>query len=592
MAERLAMWQPQSGRLPLDSQFAFRHKHGVEHGHLVMSSACDAAFASGLPLVAVKLDIDKAYDTVVWLKLWNILQRLGLPSFFITLVQELYSQVPHVVSANGVASRPFYCSMGLLQGCALSPMLYNLYLAPTLVWLQELCTRDGMGPVLLGQPVPFIDYADDIVGLLTNPAQVAGFLQHASAALATINQHLSIVKCQVLVMKSQCDLGPTIAGVQVVGRMKFLGVWFDKTGSVGYNLEARLQAGVSKLGLAYRRLKDAGCLHDVSMAALVLNSDIRPTVLFGCGIWGMHGLKSGDHVKHVLQRPCSTLLRWALSVPASTAHWIVLLVTGQMPVQFWIIREFCTSWNRFLATCQINCLVHAALSLQLQLCVANTRCWLSEWDRSLEQCLPAAAYQHLHQCLVQGTPIDIALVMAEVEQSYIEVLASFGDPCTSACTKRRIAMVYRHIVMGALHKRPHWTSWSLPNRVRAVWTRFITCCGGLPVHKLCEQGIPFSQRLCTKCSQHCVANEHHVLFHCPAAGLSRQRFQQLLDWSHAPHLGAFLADNITEECAWFIYCALAEYAGMDVQPWLDNAGPGASLELDPGLSLFERGRLP
>jgi hypothetical protein len=416
-------------------------------------------------------------------------------------------------------------------------------------------------------------------------------MHHASSALATINQHLSVEKCQVLVMRPQHEPGSTIAGVAVVPKMKVLGVWFDSAGSVAYNLSARLQAGVSKLGLAYRRLKDAGCMHDAHMAVLVLNSDIRPTIMFGCGIWGMHGLKSGDHVKHMLQRPCSTLLRRALGVPASTAHWVVLLATGQLPVQFHIIKEFCTLWNRLLTTSHANSLVHAALTVQSQLCAANTRCWLREWVRVLQQCLPAAACQHVYQCLVHGQPIDTPFVLAEVEQLYVECLAGFGDPCTPLCTKRRIAMAYRHIAMGTMRKRPHWFSWSLPNRVRAVWTRFITCCGGLPVHKLCEQGIPFTQRLCTKCVQQQVANEQHVLFQCPAAGRTRQYFQQFLDWSHAPHLGAFLTDNVTEDCAWFVYCALAEYVGMDVQPWLDN-GPGASLELDPGLSLFERGRLP
>ena len=560
MATRLRAWQPPSGTLPLDCQFAFRPGHSVEHSHAVILSARDLALSSQRPAVIVKLDIDKAYDTVVWEKLWEVMRQLGLPPFFIALVQGLYDQVPYVVSVNDTTSRPFYCTMGLLQGCALSPMLYNLYIAPALSWLQELCTRDGLGFTFNHQPCAFTAYADDLLGALTNPAHVLPFIQHASAALAPYNQRLSLPKCQVLVMGARQPVTQTLGGLAVVPRMKVLGVWYDQHGSIASNLASRMQLGASKLGLAFRRLKDAGSMHDIRMALLVLNSDVRPTLMFGSSLWGMHGLKVADPVKHVLQRPYSTLLRKAMGVPACTAHWIVLLLTGQLPIQFHILIDFCNTWNRFcVVPAEVNALLHAAVHLQVRWLATGTRCWLREWDDALRSCLPAVPYLHVHQCLLQGVPIDVDLVTQEIAKSYLALLASFGNPCIPFCGKRKIAMVYRHMVMGALRRRPRYHSWDLPGYVRAVWIRFVACCSGLPVHELSGL-VPFAERLCTKCSHHVVANELHVLFDCPSTWGVRLQYQHQLDWSNAPHhLGAFLADNCNETCAWFVFHALAAY---------------------------------
>ena len=556
MAARLMSWTASSSTVPLDCQFGFRPNHSVEHNHLVLHSARDAAFASKRPAVFVKLDIDKAYDTVDRMLLWDILHKLGLPSFFIHLLQELYAQVPYVVSVNGTASQPFYCSMGLLQGCALSPMLYNLYIAPALHWLQELCVRDGLGIRIMHRPCPLSDYADDMLGALGDLAQVQRFITNASDCLAAINQHLSLDKCEVLLMGPVPAGGMTqLAGMKVVDRMKILGLWYDGAGSVVSSVGARMRAGSSKMALTERRLKDAGCMHDIPIALLVLNSDVRPALLFGSSLWGMHGLVAPDPVKHCLQRPYSTLLRRALGVPASCAHWIVLLVTGQLPIQFYIIRDFGRSWNRFIATAQENLLVDTAVRFQLQQLRAGAQCWLRDWDLALERCLPAVAHPLVHQCLLQGRSIPVDNVMSMVLDSYHQLLEGFGDPLVPYCGKRMIATVYRHMVMRALQQRPRCHSWSLPSSVRAAYIRFLACSSGLPVH-LQSGLVPFAQRMCTQCSMQDVANEVHVLFHCHGTAGVRRWYHPYLVWSRAPHLGAFLADNCNEVCAQFVYDSL------------------------------------
>jgi hypothetical protein len=559
LAVRLREWQESvSGSMPLDCQFAFRPHHGVEHSHLTMMIARDSAISLGRPLVLVSLDIDKAYDTVVWDTMWRTLANLGLPDFFIRMAQNLYSQTQYVVAANATTSQPFYCTMGLLQGCALSPMLYNLYLVPVLSWLHTLCVRDGLGVSLGDTLCPFTGYADDLLGMLTDPSHVPQFLAHVSAALSAVNQHINFDKTRVMVVGPSDPIPSSIAGVSCVGQLKVLGVWLDAAGSLAFNVQHRFQVGSSKLALAIRRLADAGCRHNLRIATLILNADVRPTLLFGACMWGMHGLKSSDPVKHLLQRPYSTLIRRVLGLPASTAHWIALLLAGQWPVQFYIVREFMLAWNRFVSTSNSNPLVLAAVTTASEMFSANIHCWLWEWCRALQRCVPDAAYQHIHQSLSSLRPIDHSMVTACVQQSYMDLLASFGDPLVEFCPKRRIATTYRLMVLGSLGRRVRSVSWDVPPIVRATWYQFLACSSAIPVHDL--SGVkPFTQRLCTKCTHLAVANETHILFHCVATQATRQQFLNVLDWSHAPALGAFLDDNAPDICAWFVFSALKQY---------------------------------
>jgi len=73
------------------------------------------------------IDYTKAFDCVDHNKLWNILKEMGIPDHLTCLLRNLYAGQEETVRTKHGTSEWFQIGKGILQGCILSPCLFNLY---------------------------------------------------------------------------------------------------------------------------------------------------------------------------------------------------------------------------------------------------------------------------------------------------------------------------------------------------------------------------------------------------------------------------------------------------------------------------------
>ena len=73
------------------------------------------------------IDYAKAFDCVEHNKLWKILKEMGKPDRLICLLRNQYTGQEATVRTGHGTTDWFQIGKGVLQGCILSPCLFNLY---------------------------------------------------------------------------------------------------------------------------------------------------------------------------------------------------------------------------------------------------------------------------------------------------------------------------------------------------------------------------------------------------------------------------------------------------------------------------------
>lgn len=78
----------------------------------------------------IALDAEKAFDNVSFQWLSLVMQKLEVSGPFYRFIHNLYSAPSATVIAAGIRSNLIRLHKGTRQGCPLSPLLFNLAIAP------------------------------------------------------------------------------------------------------------------------------------------------------------------------------------------------------------------------------------------------------------------------------------------------------------------------------------------------------------------------------------------------------------------------------------------------------------------------------
>ena len=196
------------------------------------------------------------------------------------------------------------------------------------------------------------NYADDMHAVVHDVADTQAYMDCLVSCLAPLNQHLSVPKCQITVPISRVSdtpNTPVIHNMKVVEQMTILGLIYRHDGSLTSNIQHRTSKAKSQCGIVFQKLRETGCQHDVRIAKLLHGVNVGQTLLHGSQMWGYSKLKSASPMKHEMQPAYSVIPRHVLRQNACTAHWIVCMHMGLMPIQYWIMRSFVRWWNKLLS---------------------------------------------------------------------------------------------------------------------------------------------------------------------------------------------------------------------------------------------------
>jgi len=153
------------GSVISDTQSAFIKGRQILDGILVANEVVDEARRSKKELILFKVDFEKAYDSIDFDYLDEVMRNMGFPTLWRKWINECIRTATAFVLVNGSPTNEFSLERGLRQGDPLSPFLFLLAAEGFHVLMESLNLNDLFVGYTVGRSdvtvVSHLQFADD-----------------------------------------------------------------------------------------------------------------------------------------------------------------------------------------------------------------------------------------------------------------------------------------------------------------------------------------------------------------------------------------------------------------------------------------------
>jgi sorting nexin-29 len=154
--------KPQAEIIIAEEQAGFRAGRSTTEQIFNLRILCEKYSQHQLDLYHVFIDFKKAFDRVWHAALWSTMRTYNITPSLVRTIESLYSKASSAVLLNGNIGDWFRTSVGVRQGCLLSPTLFNIFLERIMTDALE----NFEGSVSIGgRKISNLRFADDIDGI-------------------------------------------------------------------------------------------------------------------------------------------------------------------------------------------------------------------------------------------------------------------------------------------------------------------------------------------------------------------------------------------------------------------------------------------
>ena len=154
--------KPQAKKIIAEEQAGFRAGRSTTEQIFNLKILCKKHIQHQQDLYHVFIDFKKAFYRVWHKILWATMKRYNISANLIQVIKNLYDKATSAVLFNSSVGDWFRITIGVRQGCLLSPTFFNIL-------LERITTdaiKDHEGTASIGdRTVPNLRFADDIDGL-------------------------------------------------------------------------------------------------------------------------------------------------------------------------------------------------------------------------------------------------------------------------------------------------------------------------------------------------------------------------------------------------------------------------------------------
>ena len=308
-------------------QNGFRKGRCGADNNFVLDTILWKSRAKGKPVHMAFLDITKAYDTVNRDILWKKLSTLGFSGEFLSALKALYSDDCVDCEINGKTTRPIFLRRGLRQGCALSPILFALYIMD----VGNDINISQLGFEVGNVCVSGLLFADDLVVLARSASSLKTLLGLVKQGFDRLKLAINVEKSQVVspannAWEVEDDEGNVVLALDQVDLYKYLGTWT-------YGSMYRTAVEKQKLCVKTAHKYKSCCIHvskmgpDIVDVVLCTWSNVAiPAILTGCEMIPFCETRITE-----IERVQSQVAKFALGIPSSSPNICAQTELGLKP---------------------------------------------------------------------------------------------------------------------------------------------------------------------------------------------------------------------------------------------------------------------
>ena len=146
-------------------------------------------------LYHVFIDFKKAFDRVWHAALWTTMHKYNIGANLITIIKSLYEKATSAVLCNGNTGDWFRTTVGVRQGCLLSPTLFNIFLE--MIMTDALENHEGTVKIS-GRIITSLPFADDIDGLAGKEEELENLVKKVETASTAYGMETSPEKTKIM----------------------------------------------------------------------------------------------------------------------------------------------------------------------------------------------------------------------------------------------------------------------------------------------------------------------------------------------------------------------------------------------------------
>lgn len=254
-------------------QTGFKNGKSTDWNLAILADKIHNARTKNKTISIVFLDLTKAYDMVNRPALSKKLTKFFEKSKIMSYLNFFLNKRMYTITYKNITSKEFELKLGLPQGSALSPLLFNIY-------SENITNMKNV-----------YGYADDLIFIhkTNNHNDRTAMKTNLKKLIRLIKQtglEINTSKTKVLTIGNSHKTNLKIDGKKIenVDNFKYLGVWFDKNNSFNTNTISIINKTNKKAGaIRYLFSRISGCSSETGIE--IYKSHIRPLMEYGSAVW-------------------------------------------------------------------------------------------------------------------------------------------------------------------------------------------------------------------------------------------------------------------------------------------------------------------